>query len=192
MDGLSDNIPSSSLRGSHTGTPSRFLSDDSELSDLLSKDLSDIKDALPRDWDDVKNMDPVAVILLLLILWVLLCILVNILRCLFYYLFCRCCNDPRRRGYTVVKDEAVCCNSQNLPPPFNPEYQINPRRYSPSRAKCSYAGRNLLWAACCFECCCRDDRDLNVAGYDCCDVGCGLCLFEVCCPRRREQQVMYL
>jgi hypothetical protein len=38
---------------------------------------------------------------------------------------------------------------------------------------------NVLWAACCFECCCRDNQD-----FDCCQIGCPLLLAECCCPAR--------
>lgn len=36
---------------------------------------------------------------------------------------------------------------------------------------------NLLWGTCCFECCCRDNQDV-----DCCKMCCPLLLVECCCP----------
>ena len=36
---------------------------------------------------------------------------------------------------------------------------------------------NLLWGTCCFECCCRDNQDV-----DCCKICCPLLLVECCCP----------
>lgn len=39
--------------------------------------------------------------------------------------------------------------------------------------------RDCLWGLCLFECCCRDNRDI-----DCCELCCCLLCFECCCPRR--------
>jgi hypothetical protein len=35
---------------------------------------------------------------------------------------------------------------------------------------------DMMWALCCFECCCRDNRD-----FDCCDLCCCLVCYELCC-----------
>jgi hypothetical protein len=43
--------------------------------------------------------------------------------------------------------------------------------------RCGRPCRNLLWATCCFEFCCRDNVD-----FDCCTICCPLTVGECCCP----------
>jgi hypothetical protein len=45
---------------------------------------------------------------------------------------------------------------------------------------------NLLWGACCFECCCRDNQDV-----DCCQLCCPLLLMEWCCPPWEWTTIVY-
>jgi hypothetical protein len=72
-----------------------------------------------------------------------------------------CCAPRRRRGYSYVPTNGVSRSVYIEEPPSQS------------------CGRNLLWGLCCFECCCRDSRDV-----DCCELGCGLLCFELFCPRR--------
>jgi hypothetical protein len=145
---------------------------------------------IPQSWHDVQQMDPIAILIAILVVWILCCVLCNLISCLYAW-FCSCflfcCGDDsthrrrrRRVDYTSLDSAAAA-----RPPPYNPAYNPGYRTrhraeyqyYDPSDD--DYCCRNTLWALCCLECCCRDNRD-----FECCDICCGLCLYEMCCPRR--------
>lgn len=148
---------------------------------------------MPESWDDVQeHMDPLTILVSILVLWALVCALCNLLQC-FLDIFCCCCRNrsrSRRRGYTPIGTAAgEPPRYYDNPPPYNPAYYNNASVYDnpPSRVV-THPGndsrfnnnscRNMLWALCCLECCCRDNQD-----FDCCELCCGLCLYETCCPR---------
>ena len=128
---------------------------------------------IPQSWHDV---DPVSVVITVVIVWILLCLLCNVVACLLNCLrTCLCGWRGRSGGYTTVGP------AYRTPPAYNPEYIPPRRRYAASSAADDSTCRNLLWGLCCFECCCRDNKDV-----DCCELCCGLCIYEMCCPRQQN------
>ena len=115
--------------------------------------------------DMPENVDWFAVVVAILVVWLVLSCLCNCLQALF------CRTTVRRAEYTPIYSANRGLYHYNEPPPpaYNPDYR------SPHNDKTC---RNMFWAACCFECCCRDNRDV-----DCCEVCCCLCAYEICCPR---------
>lgn len=89
------------------------------------------------------------IVVTIIVIWILLCCLTNVLKAL-------CCGCRPRYNYQPIG------NASRSAPYYGP----------PNDNTC----RNLLWTACCFECCCRDNRDV-----DCCEVCCCLCAYEMCC-----------
>lgn len=118
------------------------------------------------------HIDWVGLAIAIVALWIVICCLCNILQCLL-----GCCCQPRRMGYRPVGNaRPVYYETSYKPPPaHNPEY-ISPRAPRYTRPRDNNTCRNLLLAACCFECCCRDNQDV-----DCCEICCGLCLYDMCC-----------
>ena len=155
-------------------------SDENVRARLLSKKTSrlDPRDfEIPQSWGDVQQMDPIAILVFVLVIWILCCLACNMIRCLFSAL-CSCfqywcCTSRRRRV------DYVSINDATRDPPYNPLYHQTQYRSVPRGSDGDSCCRNTLWALCCFECCCRDNKDV-----ECCDICCGLCLYEMCCPRR--------
>jgi hypothetical protein len=145
----------------------------------VSFDIPDL-DFLPEDTD----YDWVIVIAAVVVLWLVLTCLCNTFRAL-----C-CCRSSsssryRRTEYTTLPATAnrgMPYYDGTRPPAYNPNYQSPSRTIvyqqqtlPPTQRKGNTCG-NILLAACCFECCCRDNRDV-----DCCDLCCCLCVYQMCC-----------
>ena len=135
---------------------------------------------VPGVRDKWQELDPaliaVGLIVTFLLLWILCCILFNLFRCL---CCCCCCRyDSRRSRYRPIGDAQPRTIAYENPPAYNPAY-VSPRTYRHEmQGAPSHCCRDLLWACCFFECCCRDDQD-----FDSCELCCCLSCCEVCCPR---------
>jgi hypothetical protein len=109
----------------------------------------------------------VGLIVAFLFCWCIMSCLCNCLRRL-----C-CCSSSygmqqqqQRHQYTEISNEGRAVVHRTY---VTTTQTPNPNRPRPLR--------NMLWATCCFECCCRDNAD-----FDCCTMCCPLTVLECCCP----------
>lgn len=123
--------------------------------------------AARQEWNQLDTDEQiVAGIGLLLMFWFCWCVM----SCICNFLRAMCygggCGGRRSGGYTQIHNY-----------PTHSTVVYHQPRSGGGGAVGGSGGRNCLWAACCFEFCCRDNQD-----FDCCTL-CGplLCL-EVCCP----------
>ena len=130
--------------------------------DNLRRRLKTVSLDIPDNVDDW-----IGIVAAIVILWILLCCLCNAVQCLWQ---CLGCGGNNRRSYAAVPNAMPrSMYYDSRPPAYNPDYRPMSRR--PDNT-C----RNLALAACCFECCCRDNQDV-----DCCEICCCLCVYEMCC-----------
>lgn len=153
----------------HPETTSTIMSDRPAYLRGTSRGLSKtIAVDIPDSLNDIDLQD---LIMFVVMVWLLSCVVCCVFRCL-----CGLCRGRPRAGYAPVGPSPAYAR----PPAYNPDFRDYGPRYSnyprSSPSSSSNACRNLLCAACLFECCCRDNQDM-----DCCEICCCLCVYEMCC-----------
>ena len=145
---------------------------------------------LPKEWREAtQDMDPLVVVVVgVILIWILFCILCNVLQCLCSLLNCLfSCGGScyptrgRKRHYEYEPFVSTAAVRYDAPPPYNPNYIRSSAVQNQQSQPNNYCFRNTMWGLCCFECCCRENKDM-----DCCELCCGLCLYEMCCPRSQQ------
>lgn len=129
-----------------------------------------------QEWKGLHTEDRflavVGLFMAFLFCWCFMTCLCNSLRAALSCCGCGNRRRPQRYQYTEIDPR----NGRTIVYRDTASYYYPNEPYNARPCRCI----NLLWATCCFECCCRNNQD--VGNFDCCQLCCPLLALECCCP----------